>query len=90
MTKTELIAKLAEEGGLTKAAAAKVLDCLIGQVTEELKKEGWMALHGLGSFEVVQREERDGRNPQTGEKLTIPASKSVKFKAAKALKDAVN
>ena len=89
MTKDELIKKIAGEMGLTKAAVNGVLDSLIEQAAETLKKEKRFALPGLGVFEVVERPARTGRNPQTGQPLEISASRAVKFKAAKALKDSV-
>lgn len=90
MTKAELIAQLAERTGITKAQADKVLGALVEVVTEEIKTNGGLTLAGLGSFAVVRREARKGHNPQTGAPMDIPASNSVKFKSAKALKDAVN
>jgi len=90
MTKAELIAQVAADTGLTKAASQQVLDTLVTAVTKTLKKEGRFAISGLGVFEVTRRAKRKGRNPRTGEQVTIKAHKAVKFKAAKALKDTVN
>ncbi len=90
MTKAELIAKIAEETGLTKSQADKVLNTLVDVVTEEIKTGGNMTLAGLGSFTVVRREARKGHNPKTMAPMDIPASNTVKFKSAKALKDAIN
>lgn len=90
MTKAELIAKIAEETGITKSQADKVINTLVDVVTDEIKANGNMTLAGLGSFTVVRREARKGHNPKTMAPMDIPASNSVKFKSAKALKDAVN
>lgn len=90
MTKAELIAKIAEETGITKSQADKVVNTLVEVVTDEIKTAGNMTLAGLGSFTVVRREARKGHNPKTMAPMDIPASNSVKFKSAKALKDAVN
>lgn len=90
MTKAEFVAHIAAENGLTKAAASQVLDVVLDKITKTLKKEGRFALHGLGTFEVVKRKKRTGRNPRTNEPVVIKAHKAVKFKAAKSLKDAVN
>lgn len=90
MTKAELIAKIAEETGITKNQADKVINTLVDVMTDEIKTNGNMTLAGLGSFTVVRREARKGHNPKTMAPMDIPASNSVKFKSAKALKDAVN
>lgn len=90
MTKAELIAQVAAETGLTKVASQQVLDTLVSTITKTLKKEGRFAISGLGIFEVTKRAKRKGRNPQTGEPVTIKAHKAIKFKVAKALKDIVN
>lgn len=90
MTKAELIAKLAEDTGVTKSQADKMFTSLMDIVTEEIKTNGAMTLAGLGSFNVVRREARKGLNPQTKAPIDIPASNAVKFKCAKAMKDAVN
>ena len=89
MNKVELVAAIAEKSELTKVDAEKALKAFIDTVTEELKNGGKVQLVGFGTFEVSERAERQGRNPQTGEEMTIAASKSPKFKAGKALKDAV-
>lgn len=89
MTKAELIAKIAEQSGLTKTAAGQALDCLFEQTATVLKKEGRFVLPGVGVFVVEQRAARTGRNPRTGESMAIAASRAVKFKAAKSLKDSV-
>lgn len=90
MTKAELIAQVAADTGLTKVDSQKVLDSILTSVIKTLKKEGRFALYGLGVFEVVKRGKRKGRNPRTGEPVTIKAHKAVKFKAAKPLKDTIN
>ncbi|MBQ0001048.1 MAG: HU family DNA-binding protein [Clostridiales bacterium] len=90
MNKTELVAAMAKETEVSKKDIEAVLKSFVDVVTAELKKGGKIQLVGFGTFEVSERGEREGRNPQTGETMTISASKSPKFKAGKALKDAVN
>lgn len=90
MNKVELIASISEKAELTKVDTEKALKAFIDTVTDELKNGGKVQLVGFGTFEVTERAERQGRNPATGEAITIAASKSPKFKAGKALKDAVN
>lgn len=90
MNKTELIAAVAEKAELSKKDAEKAVKAFTDAVSEELVKGGKVQLVGFGTFEVSERAAREGRNPQTGETMTIAASKSPKFKAGKALKDAVN
>ena len=90
MNKTELVAAMAENADLSKKDADKALKAFIEVVTDELKKDEKVQLVGFGTFEVAQRAAREGRNPLTGEKMQIKASKAPKFKAGKALKDAVN
>ena len=90
MNRTELIAAIAAKTELSKKDAEKALKAFTEVVTEELKKDGKIQLVGFGTFETVQREAREGRNPQTGESMKIAASKAPKFKAGKALKDAIN
>jgi DNA-binding protein HU-beta len=85
MTKAELVSAMAAEAGLTKIAAAKALDSFIGTVATELKKSGRLGLVGFGTFSVTKRKAREGRNPQTGKTIKIPAKKVVKFKAGKGL-----
>ena len=89
MTKTELMAVIAGAAGITKAAATKALEAYVGTVTKELKKKGKLGLVGFGTFSVVKRKAREGRNPQTGKAIKIPAKKVVKFKAGKDLADKV-
>lgn len=89
MTKPELIDKLAEEAGTTKAQAERDLTALYSVITAALVAGDSVAIPGIGKFEVKDRAERKGRNPSTGESVIIPASKAVNFKATKTLKDAV-
>lgn len=90
MNKTELVAAIAEKSELSKKDSEKALKAFIDTVTDELKKGEKIQLVGFGTFEVAERPARDGRNPLTGKAMKIPASKSPKFKAGKALKDTVN
>lgn len=90
MNKTELVAAMAEKTELSKKDAEKALKAFTDVVAEELKKGEKVQLVGFGTFEVAKREAREGRNPRTGETMTIAASKSPKFKAGKALKDSLN
>ena len=90
MNKTELVAAMADAAGLSKKDAEKALKAFTDVVAEELKKDGKVQLVGFGTFEVSQRAAREGRNPQTGKTMSIPASKAPKFKAGKALKDSIN
>lgn len=90
MNKTELVAAMAEKTELSKKDAEKALKAFTDVVAEELKKGEKVQLVGFGTFEVAEREAREGRNPRTGETMTIAASKSPKLKAGKALKDSLN
>ena len=90
MNKTVLVAAIAEKTELSKKDAEKALKAFTDVVAEELKKGEKVQLVGFGTFEVAEREAREGRNPRTGETMTIAASKSPKFKAGKALKDSLN
>jgi len=90
MNRTELIAAMAEKTELSKKDAEKALKAFTDVVAEELKKGEKIQLVGFGTFEVSERAAREGRNPRSGETMTIAASKSPKFKAGKALKDMVN
>ena len=89
MTKVELIAAVAANAGLTKKDAEKAVSATLDVITETLQKGDKVSLVGFGTFEVRERKERQGRNPQTREPMTIPASKLPAFSAGKALKDAV-
>ena len=90
MNKTELIDAVAKKADLTKADSKKAVDALLDVITAELVKGEKIALVGFGTFEVAKRDARTGHNPRTGEAVKIKASKQPKFKAGKALKDAVN
>lgn len=90
MNKSELVAELAKRNDLSKASAEQAIDSIVDIITAELVKGEEVAIHGLGTFRVAERAERQGHNPKTGEKLTIPAAKVAKFKPAKALRDAVD
>ena len=90
MTKAELITAMAEGAVVTKAAAGKALEAYTAAVAKELKKSGRLGLVGFGTFSVVKRKAREGRNPQTGKTIKIAAKKVIKFKAGKALADKVN
>ena len=90
MNKTELVAAMADKAGLTKKDADAALKAFTEVVEGTLKAGDSIQLVGFGTFEVAERAERTGRNPQTGAEMFIPASKSPKFKAGKALKDALN
>ena len=87
MNRTELVAAMAEKTQLSKKDAEAALKAFIDVVSEEMKKGEKVQLVGFGTFEVSERAAREGRNPQTGETMTIAASKTPKFKAGKAIKD---
>ena len=89
MNKSELIEAIAQEAGISKAAAAKALDATTNAVTNALKNGDTVTLVGFGTFYVGERAERQGRNPKTGAPLTNAAAKTPKFRAGKALKDAL-
>jgi len=90
MTKDELVEKIAGDAGISKKEGAAALKAVISGVSEALSKGDGLTLVGFGTFSVSQRSARTGRNPQTGATIKIAASKGVKFKPGKALKDAVN
>ena len=90
MNKTELIAAVAEKAELSKKDAEKAIKAFTDVVSDELVKGEKIQLVGFGTFEVSERAAREGRNPQTGKTMKIAACKAPKFKAGKALKDAVN
>ena len=89
MTKTELIAAVAEKAGLTKKDAERVINATMETITESLVKGDKVQVSGFGIFEVKAREARVGRNPRTKESIQIPATKLPAFKASKTLKDAI-
>ena len=90
MNKSELINAIAERANLSKADAGRSLDALIKTIETTLKSGDSIALVGFGTFAVKLRAERTGRNPQTGQEITIAASRVPSFKPGKGLKDAVN
>ena len=90
MNKSELIDQIAKQADISKAAAGRALDATVGAVTTVMKKGGMVTLVGFGTFYVGKRSARSGRNPRTGATIKIRAAKVPKFRAGKALKDAVN
>ena len=90
MNKTELIDHIAKHADISKAAAGRSLDALVGAVKSTLKKNNSVSLVGFGTFSVGKRAARTGRNPRTGAAIKIKAAKVPKFRPGKALKDAVN
>ena len=90
MNKSDLIEAMSVNAGISKAAAGKALDAMMKSITGELLTGGRVSLVGFGSFSVSARAARDGRNPQTGATIKIPARKVVKFKAGSELKESVN
>ena len=90
MNKTEFIAAVAEKAEISKKDSEKALKAFVDVVAEQLKAGDKVQLVGFGTFEVSERAAGEGRNPQTGETMTIAACKAPKFKAGKALKDAIN
>ena len=89
MTKSQLVGLLAEKAGVTKAVATGMLETLASAAVSETKKNGQFVLPGIGKLVKSQRKARMGRNPQTGESIKIPAKTVVKFRVAKAAKEAV-
>jgi DNA-binding protein HU-beta len=87
MKKTELIAKLAEESGISQAATKTVIDGLVGAILKTVKKEKRFALAGLGVFHLVRRAKRTCRNPQTGEQVKVKAHNALTFKPSKSVKE---
>jgi DNA-binding protein HU-beta len=90
VTKAELVAQIATETGLKKVDAEKALGAMITAISSALRTGKKVTLIGFGTFSVASRKARTGRNPRTKKALKIPASKAVRFKAGKAMKDAVN
>ena len=88
MNKVELVAAIADKAGITKADAERALNAFTETVEETLKKGEQIALVGFGTFGIVERAAREGRNPATGKTIKIPAKKAPQFTAGKALKDA--
>jgi len=89
MNKSDLIQVVAEKSGLTKKESASVVDAMLNGITDSLAKGEKVQFMGFGTFEVRNRQAREGRNPATGEAIKIEASKAPAFKAGKALKDKV-
>ena len=89
MTKAELIASIAKDAKITKAAAEKALNSFTGNVTKALKKGDKLTLTGFGTFMVAKRKSRSGRNPRTGKEIKIPATKVAKFKPGNKLRETV-
>ena len=90
MNKSELIEHIAKQADISKAAASRALEAVIGGVKTSLKKNNAVSLVGFGTFSVGKRAARSGRNPRTGAAIKIKAAKVPKFRAGKALKDALN
>lgn len=90
MNKTELISEVAQKSNMTKKDAEKVVNAFFSTVEDALKSGEKVQLIGFGTFEVRERQARKGRNPQTGEEISIPAARVPAFKSGKALKDAVD
>jgi DNA-binding protein HU-beta len=90
MNRKELIDQIAESADISKASAERALKAFTDSISGELAKGGSIALTGFGTFQVKERAERSGRNPQTGAAITIPASRLPAFKAGKTLKEAVS
>ncbi|MFV3073416.1 HU family DNA-binding protein [Niveispirillum fermenti] len=90
MNKNDLVAVVAEAAGLSKADANKAVDAVFDGITGALQKGDEVRLVGFGTFAVAERAASEGRNPRTGEKIAIAASKQPKFKPGKGLKDALN
>lgn len=90
MNKNDLVAVVADKTGLSKADATGAVDCVFDAITEAMQRGDEVRLVGFGTFTVTTRRASEGRNPRTGERIQIPASKQPKFRAGKGLKDAVN
>jgi DNA-binding protein HU-beta len=89
VNKTDLVDSVAERTGLAKSDAARAVEAVLGVVTETLQRGDAVAIAGFGTFQAKVRAARTGRNPRTGEAISIPASRVPSFKAGKALKDAL-
>ena len=88
--KADIVSTMAEKAGITKKEAAAAYDAFVDYVTSYCRKGDRCSVPGLGSFNVTSRKARKGRNPRTKEEITIPASRGVRFKAGKDLREAVN
>jgi DNA-binding protein HU-beta len=89
MTKTDLVARIAEEAEISKKAASSALESVVDAIHEVLKNGDKIRVTDLGSFSVVERQARKGVNPRTGDPIVIPATKAPKFSPAKALKESL-
>ena len=89
MTKAEMVDRIAKDAAITKVAAEKALGAFLCGVTDALKKEDKVTFVGFGSFGIIKKKARTGRNPQTGAAIKIAAKKAIKFTPGKALKDSV-
>ena len=90
MSKTDLVNYMAEEAGVSKAEAARCLDAFMGGVTKGLKESGKVSLPGFCTYNATERAAKTGRNPRTGETVTIPAKTAVSIKVGTKLKEALN
>ncbi|MBI3899381.1 MAG: HU family DNA-binding protein [Gammaproteobacteria bacterium] len=90
MNKTDLIQQVAQSAELSQTSASKAIDALFSVIANSLRNGEQVQLTGFGTFSVAERAARNGRNPRTGETITIAASRNPKFKAGKGLKDALN
>ena len=90
MNKNDLVVEVARKSGMSKADVGKAVDATLDTITEALKKNDDVRLVGFGTLTVAERAASEGRNPRTGQPIRIPASKQARFKAGKALKDALN
>lgn len=88
--KADVIDAIADQAGISKKEAAAAFDAFVSYISDACQSGDRCAIPGLGSFHVTERKAREGRNPRTKERLTIPASKNVRFKAGKDLRDALN
>ncbi len=88
--KADVITAIADQAGITKKEAAAAFDAFVGYITDSCQRGDRCAIPGLGSFSVTNRKAREGRNPRTKERITIPESKNVRFKAGKDLRDLMN
>jgi DNA-binding protein HU-beta len=88
--KSDVITAIAEQAGISKKEATAAFDAFVGYISESCQRGERCSIPGLGSFSVSARKAREGRNPRTKEKITIPASKNVRFKAGKDLRDVLN
>lgn len=87
MNKKELVEQISRSGNMSRAAARRALDRVIANMAEAMSKGDKVTLSGFGSFRVMDRAEQEGRNPQTGERITIPARRVIKFRPAERLKE---